>query len=370
MPVNIQVEANLSPGQLVQLKENGHSVDQTPHVGNHSLSNLVLFLLGLTAKLVDITIGHKDNLFYPHAIIQDGVCTPIACHEKMTTHNTVHGTEITVSDFHAKPLIESGFNIPTHSQWLADKSNMALRVIKAVSEDQLLRMWMRYVNANGSTSMRTPYSKANLLGEIHKVTAGHNEAGWVIPNPINILLDLVAGTLETNKDTVYMLSGQSMYRYISKDYARLGSMDKLISHLYGLVRDKAYPNLPKTLTVKMVPTPVIRNFVSPLKLKDQLETKLGYYTRLLKGNARDGRKLSEGIITGSRMKYFRHKREHVFQQVSKNLSHICRPSETGNFYTQHDLAKNQDSIYVPSKVMDMTFSEMILISNKMNQIIK
>ncbi len=370
MPVRIQIDANVSPGQLVRLKEEGHCVDQTPHVGNHSLSNLVLFFLGLPAKLVDITVGHKDNLFYPHTIIQNGVCAPIACDEKMTTHNTVFDSEVSISDFHAKPLIDSGLNIPTHSQWLEPRQEMAIKVIESISTDQLLKMWVRYVNADGSIKMQTPYSQNNLLGNIHKVTSGHNEAGWVIPNPINILLDLVAGAIETNKDTVYMLSGQSMYRYITKDYARLGSMGKLVSRLYDQVRAKAFPELPETLVVKMVPTPVIRNFVSPMKLKDSLDAKLRYYSKFLTGNARAGQKLSEGIINGPRMKYFRHKRENIFRQVSSTVSHICCPSETGIFYTQHDLALNEDTIYVPSKVMDMTFNEMSLVYNKMHQIIK
>ena len=164
----------------------------------------------------------------------------------------------------------------------------------------------RYVGKDGKVSEREP--SKGLLNKIHKVTALSTDEGWVVPNPLNILFDLVCGSIESDRSTVYMLSGQSMYRYVTQPYRHFGAMDTLISNLYDAVRDYGFSDLPEHLNVAMVPVPVVRNFVAPLRLKDQLDRKLRCYDWVMAGNARCGKKLSEGQLPCAVVRRLKQKR--------------------------------------------------------------
>ncbi len=367
MPVQIEIETNITLTELVMLKQNGYMVEATPHIGNMPVRSLALMSLGIRPNLVDITIGEKDNLFYPHCIIKDGNRTEIAPGHLMTTHNKIDGTNTSLTDFHTEPLKKMGLPFLSHSDWVESNQKLVFNVCQVVVENFSYLLWGKYVESDGSIKTRHVETQ-QVLNKIHKVTSPKDQAGWVIPNPVNILLDLVNGAQETQKDVIYMLSGQSMYKYIHKGYRMFGPMDELISAMYDKVRDCKFTNLPKLLTVKMVPTPVIRDFVAPTKFKDRLDRKLRHYKKLETGISRCGKKMSEKTLSLEKMTALRSKRKKLFGNISEPLSLICANSETGKFYSQHDLYKDQDTIYIPDQVMNMRILEMMVKAQKMSNL--
>ncbi len=358
MPVQIQIEDNITLAQLIKHQQDGYMVEQTPHVGNIAMRTLALISLGIKCNLVDTTIGEKDNLFYPHCLIMNGTNTPIAPASIMTTHNKLTDDEMTVTEFHTQPLKQKGLEFYLHSDWLSERKDLANKIIETVMDDFSMSIWKRYVDEKGTVSNRQAFSKNEVLGKIHKINTAPNEGGWVIPNPINILIDLVIGSIESEKELVYMLSGQSMYKYIHKNYDLNGPMDEFISSMYDVLKNNNFAYLPKLLQVKMVPTPIIRHFIAPMKLKNLLDNKLRYYQKMRNGNSRCGIKMSKHLISKQHMLNLRNKREKIFCKLSKGLAHVYAESETGTFYSQHDLVKDQDTVYIPDQVMNMPLSEM------------
>jgi hypothetical protein len=367
MPVQINIRTDITLAEIAQKKQRGFMVEETPHIGNLSPSTLALLTLGLEAKLVDINIGRKDNLFYPHCVIVKGEKTQIAQPDVMTTHNVVTGQNLPVTDFHLRPLRDNGLKAFAHSDWIFRKKEDIFRIIQAITTPRTLNLWKRYVNQYGQVS-----GPANpgiqILDKIHKVTSPRNHEGWVIPNPLNILFDLVFGALESNTPDLYMLSGQSMYKYINQPYRTFGPMNQLISDLYDAATTNGFSSLPKRLTVNMVPIPVIRHFVAPSRLKCQLEQKLAYYGSLTAKNKRCAGKLSTGQLSYALMRRFQMKRKSVFTSLSYPLLPIIADSESGSFYSQHDLAADNDTIYIPDRVMDMPIGKMLDIVAKMNRL--
>ncbi len=364
MPVRINVETNVTLANLVEQRRRGFMVEETPHIGNLASSSLALLSLGLQAKLVDVTIGEKDNLFYPHCQIINGQSVVIAPSDLMSTHNKVSSGDESVIDFHYQPLAQMGFDATPHSLWVRDRKAVVQKILAAVVVGDYLSLWQRYVTANGIVR-NDRYDRSQLLSRVHKVTVPNNGEGWVIPNVINILFDLVIGPLETGRDSVYMLSGQSMYKYITAPFYGFGTMDRLLSNLYDLVRSTTLPELPETLNVVMVPVPVVRNFVSPMTQKGSLDRKLRYFEKQTASRRRCGIKLSQRKISPDELKRFVIKRKSIFGEISSCLSLVCANSETGRFYSQHDLAVNNDTMYIPDYVMDMTIARMVDRSNKM-----
>ncbi len=366
MPIQISIDTELTLANLVSKKQQGYMVEETPHVGNLSLSTLALLSLGLRAKLVDVTVGSKDTLFYPHYQIANGEQTIIANPNLMTTHNTVIGCGESLSEFHLRPIAVRPWDIFTHSSWVASRKEIILKTIEIALQKipTVNGVWGRHVSKEGIVSERQPSGR--ILDHIHKVTTLPTDEGWVVPNPFNILFDLVCGSLESEKATIYMLSGQSMYKYIHQPYRHFGAMSKLISELYDTTRNYAFSQLPKDLNVVMVPVPVIRNFVGPLQLKEQLDCKLGFYEKLKIANARCGRKLSEGQLSHPTVRRLKQKRRILFDSAAKPMSLACADSETGVFYSQHDL--DQDVIYIPNQVMDMPIRSMLDTVAKMRHL--
>ncbi len=372
MPVQIQVETNITLAELVAKKRAGFMVEETPHIGNLSVATLALLTLGMDAKLVDANVGAKDNLFYPHQQIINGQATTIASPYVMSTHNKVKGDITPVSEFHLDPVQRLGLKAFAHSKWIGDRRNYILTLLALLNtENWPLLLWTRYVDTNGRVSkVDPPTTRFELMCRIHKLTSSPDESGWILPNPINILLDLVFGALETDKPTVYMLSGQSMYRYISQQYTNFGRMDELISDMYDTVRSKGFYTLPELLKVSMVPIPVIRHFVAPAGLKNELDKKLDYYERLIANTARGGNKLSKRQISHDLMSHLKLKRKHVFSSLSSPLAHLCADSETGQFYSQHDLAYNNDQMYIPDRAMNLPIHKMAGVVARMVRLAK
>jgi hypothetical protein len=286
----------------------------------------------------------------------------------MTTHSTVLGCGTSLSEFYLEPFANRDLRIFTHSSWMAARQETIAKIIEATLQRLPFAygLFGRYVGEDGKVSEREP--NKGLLNKIHKVTALPTGAGWVVPNPLNILFDLVCGSIESGRSTVYMLSGQSMYRYVTQPYRHFGAMDALISTLYDAVRDYGFSDLPEHLNVAMVPVPVVRNFVAPLRLKDQLDRKLKCCDRVMVDNARCGKKLSNGQLPHALMRRLKQKRGRLFDAIAQPLLHVCADSETGTFYSQHDMDRDQDTIYIPDRVMALPIRAMLNSATRMGRL--
>jgi hypothetical protein len=111
----------------------------------------------------------------------------------------------------------------------------------------------------------------------------------------------------------------------------------------------------------MVPIPVLRHFAVPNKHKDLLDAKLKYVEKVKTASTRCGIKCADRTLGVETKKYLAGKRGGYLRKLSARTSHFSAQSETGIFYTQHDLAEDEDSIYIPGSVMEITISKMVVI---------
>ncbi len=352
MPVVISNDFEVTLKDLEKRKLDGFMVEATPHIGNLGVSTLAAASLGLTIKLVDSTKGEKDNLFFPHCVISNGQKEQIACEKVLTTHNVISDSNQSVSEFHTTEIGKRFGTIFPQSDWMETNTDTILPVLEVANKFTDGLIWERYVSEQGMVGLNHHHHSSKLPEKIHRVTVSRDSEGWITANPVNLLCDMIGGIRHSDRTKVFMISGPSMYKYIYQKFRHFGHMDQFISQLYDAVRRTGLFDLPELLEVSMVPLSCLSYFTAPSTLKDELNRKLGYLERLIKGNKRAGEKERQKKLSGKSISRMALRRAKVFQELNKPLEKVCADPTTGIFYTQHDLLEEKETMYIPDEIME------------------
>lgn len=252
--LQIRPNDSLSINDLVDLHEQGLSVQRSAHVGNLQPYNMSLIAVGIPAILVDHTITGVDTTYRPESILLAGTETSIAPHGQVSSRIKVIDTYVDQAHTDAVLSAIPHGNIELTTAYIR-RHEAIYRDVTRIAVESMPELFKRKVEngdpVTSEISTLRAQSEISRCGILQLNDDPRSGSGVLMPNVVDIVGNFIAEALESGRDTVYHLSGPDMVRYIfkSKDAQQ-------IAQLYALVKG-ASPigkHLPAKLKVELVPT--------------------------------------------------------------------------------------------------------------------
>jgi hypothetical protein len=264
--------------------------------------------------MVTCTQGALDQNYHPHLKIQGGrqtqLCSPTAWTPLASTGD---GTPLVDVHTNALEQVFGTSRINTDAAVLQREWTLAARVLRAANQAES-GLWYRYASDGNLRKVGSKtLTSQQLETDVFQLTS--DTSGWVIPNRVHMLFDLVWQSLSSGRDVIYHLSGQDMVRYVA---SHRDSLDRM----YDAVR-RYLPELPFTLRVRIVPIAAARFAVHRSKQR-LLNRVMGQL---------EGGYVYNGGPTG-----------HWFATAGDLLPELVTPISSGRYLSQHDLSHPDDLI--------------------------
>lgn len=283
MSLSISIHEDISIDDLIGIHKKGGVVLKTPHVGNIYPNNLAIASLGIPTLFYDRNLGRKDINFHPHQLIVDSQSEVIANPDVLVTHAVVNrvpdnmpsappiGTRLV--DFHMSAVKKSlpGAKCFTYTEYIQENAGVTLEVLK-IATNQNVSLWARKVDSDGAVSRAVASSWEEIKKDgIYGLT--NQQSGWLIPNPMSILLHNTIDVAKNGSDELYLLSGPDMYKYIS-------GYQETLSSMFEEIRSRSSLKLPDNIVCHVVPVIDMR-FIVEKPHMEALNELVGSYENLL-----------------------------------------------------------------------------------------
>lgn len=266
MSFHILIHDDISIAQLIEIDKNGGRVLKTPHIGNIYPNNLALISLGIPTLLYDRTIGAKDKSFHPHKIVYNGIAEQVANPDILSTHSKLEFQPknfIPKKDFFGKKIVDLHLDILrqalprgnffTYTQYLEDNKNLVSKIIKVIAKN-FPQIWYRFVNEDGTIEKVENLTSEQILAKgIFGID--DDSRGFIIPNPVNILLHGTVDIMKFQTRDIYLLSGPDMYVYM-KDY------ETVLDNMYSYIKNTLDLDLPNNINCHIIPAMKMRFIVT------------------------------------------------------------------------------------------------------------
>ena len=319
MPVAIKRCDTPSLHDLTVLREKGYSVLKSPHVGNQHPSNLVCAALKIPMEMVSFTRGDKDKNFHPHCLIKAGCATSLYDASVWTPFARLPSGQ-SAAQFHQEAVrsVFKATDICTDMERMRQESELTTVVLRETNH-AIPMLWYRQVAPCGRVdSVKNVTYLPDIELETQVFQFSNDTAGWIVPNRVHILFDLVWQCLSSGRAEIFHLSGPQMAGYI-------GGITKSLSVGYDAIR-AAIPELPKELICNIVPVAGCRYVTHASKsagLEDIVRVILWY----------------ESLPHEQRAKAMA-----TLADVAGEYSDLFVSIEEGRFLSQYDLANSSDLV--------------------------
>lgn len=351
MPVDLQITTDLSLLELQRLHRDGKSVSKTPHVGNWRLDTLACATLGIRHKVVDGNKGVLDHNFHPDSVIVHGRKTIVGHPDRLMSHAVVlKEPEVfqdrfrpgaSLREIHMRALCDA---VPQTvatpwSQHLSNIADDAIAVMEAITEVDA-RVWNRRVYEDGTTVSDT--CRGWVIVEAHGILGVTNpKKGWISPNIVNIMLDMIVEAKRFGSSVIYHLSGPDMYKY-------LGKLMPDINKLYDHCREKLDWNLPEVLTFKLVPASDMR-FAVPESHRRALDNLIDVWLSVSEFEDSVGVRIKSSDNPKAEIARVIEDRATIERKLEQAVKDCPLPffeMKRGDYTTQYDLLASGESLYV------------------------
>jgi len=266
MSFHILIHDDISIAQLIEIDKNGGRVLKTPHIGNIYPNNLALISLGIPTLLYDRTIGAKDKSFHPHKIVYNGIAEQVANPDILSTHSKLEFQPknfIPKKDFFGNKIVDLHLDILrqalprgnffTYTQYLEDNKNLVSKIIKVIAKN-FPQIWYRFVNEDGTIEKVENLTSEQILAKgIFGID--DDSRGFIIPNPVNILLHGTVDVMKFQTRDIYLLSGPDMCVYM-KDY------ETVLDNMYSYIKNTLDLDLPNNINCHIIPAMKMRFIVT------------------------------------------------------------------------------------------------------------
>lgn len=264
MSININIEANISLQEMREQMDQGVSVMRSAHVGNARGYNLAVASIGIPMLLVDHTIVAQapdqpgDKNYLPGSIVTRESIQPLSIESigglalRTETICPDTGAACFIDELHTKSL-KTAFpdtEVLTNTEYLRKNEQIANEVVAAAIATRP-ELFARFVTSSGTVRKDGAFAESiTSVGILQLNDDPRREAGVLLPNEVDIVINFVIEALKSERDTIIHLSGPDMQQYI-KD----SNMRRTLSQLYQAVRSTASfgSRLPAELSVKLVP---------------------------------------------------------------------------------------------------------------------
>ncbi|MFA6974074.1 MAG: hypothetical protein WC238_05050 [Parcubacteria group bacterium] len=376
-----------SINDLVELKRQGRFVARTGHLGNHYLSNLLLFSCGIPCAIFDRNLLLKDQNFWPSKIIhggkksvlarEDNVLVPFGHFaEGLNGPAEFAANKKNPAQVHYESM-QSVFgkdSVYTESQFLHQEAAMVSELVEVMCRIDP-ELFARAVAFDGKT--RICFSQKNVAqgvlaaSEAMSLLVEGRDAdflGGIIPRvEAAIMLNSILGQRKSLGDAVYELSGPDMVKYALRE-----SFREKVKHIYSrMCAELNY--LPETLVLKVVPSFSFRlgSLESEKEEMDHIFRSLKEFFALssekkvalkeanqpsLTKLSQVERNLQNRQISGVFNERLRSiAQQFFFSEIGKRIDFTL---EGGNFFSQYDLIESGEKMYVPEEIKAMSMEEM------------
>lgn len=286
--VNEQTEISLN--QLVEQQQAGFSVTRSPHVGNNRLYNLVLANAGIDMLQVDHNIVGKDTSYYPGMVIADQTATTLTddggLAMRTSVTSPVNGESVYLDELHIASTVEAfpDANIFTATSFLRDNETVSAEITN-ICADLFPEMFTRQVRQDDNTAIQLPAGTPVSASDILQLQDDfRTDAGVLIPNEADIMINFVVDCLNSGRSKQYHLSGPAMFVYMREDaikqrMARLASAISQSPVFAGKLPEQLEVELVDTTGLTLASTKDgaihLLAFIDALEEKERVSAKVG-----------------------------------------------------------------------------------------------
>ncbi len=395
--LSIKPCADITLRQLIELKNQGHSVYRTSHAGNWNLYKLILSELGLPDCIWDVTCMHKDVNNQPKVqlvggrqislVSPDSYSVPTLGEKHLTAYQKPREyPNDTLSSFHVHPLrrlfpgvittqsevlleykheLEIIFDIVEryHPQWLGRYTLPCGCMVEIKS-----RFSVRYAECIHSRVEIKPRilgeSAINTLEELRRLVL--DPSGYIPRGGVVYSFELVVTCYylwcywKFGDKTIYQLSGPDMIGYATKpDFIRR------VTAVLRLVGDHAPQLVPRHVDVKIVPATYMRfGYVEGDSGVSKKVMDAHYEVFTLQERKRQNRGSVQVINEADAVL-----REviPIIDQYGSSWDLFHNPAKDA-FYSQHDMAQTGGRVKIMDGFLDVSFQAMGEILRTLPQI--
>lgn len=379
--LNFEIRDDYSLADVLEAREfRGVEHIRTPHIGNQRLSDMVNLNQGIKVRLVDTNIQTKDNLFHPARVIAEGSGEVVARGDVLSSHNKIVKSSGRFSFVkEGRPLasvcqesVLRAFpkaDCMPYGEWLEGNGEEVLQILELVTK-KMPHLWERKVNALGETSRDEVLNFSKLVRDgVCGVNVSRDAAGWIIPNPVAILIDAIVDLQCSGKGEVIQIAGLSMHKYIGQDYRGLGKMSDLISELYSCVSSGSTKlRIPKDAKVDMVSLSSI-GLAGPSSDKDLIISLVEAYEGCKKANAAVASLAKTGSLFNDAVALKKDSGERL-RRAAGRVSWLFTKPETAKHFTQYDLLLQGESLYVHPWAINKPVRELVEFWSTIKKIAK
>ncbi|MCW1907885.1 MAG: hypothetical protein KIH63_000915 [Candidatus Saccharibacteria bacterium] len=258
----ININPDVSIADLSARMAEGYSVVRSAHVGNLRPYNLTLAAAGIPILAVDHTITGVDTSYFPELVLNRSqseqvsglgvIVSRAAAQQTTVTHDATRPVQF-VDELHIAAVEAAipGAKMFSNTEYLRTHETISAEIIQLALERQP-ELFRRVVNSDGIAQNRA--SEARALAQSGRVLQllddpRSPEAAALVPNAVDIAINFVIEALDTERETIFHLSGPDMVRYI-------GTLTDTLDALYASIRSETSfgSRLPPQLDVQLVPS--------------------------------------------------------------------------------------------------------------------
>lgn len=384
--------SEFSVNDLIHFKETGRFVTRAGHLGNHYLSNLLLFACGVPCHIFDRNLMERDRNFYPGHIIIGGDKVAIAEKKdvlvpfgKFSERNSTSVKKFILgknnpAQVHFDSMKKLFADVWTESEFFHANAQYVEQLVNVMVE-VAPHLFRRRVDSQGETFV-SDFSSSMTGKEVLSLnraaclalTQSRVEfSEGIIPKiEAAIILTTLLGVKKHGCNIAYELSGPDMVRYALKE-----SFKEEVGNIYRQMRKKI-SDLPETIELVVVPSFYFR-FGSLESEKNEMDCLWDSLKEFYVVNASKKKKLKDFSSNGASMMEINSERqksiiefdsaldgsaEKIFSgNVSKRMEFSCNDFSRkvvlkDNFFSQYDLLASGEKLYIPEEVRGKSMREL------------
>lgn len=391
--LTVEVRDDLSVNDLIGLRKKGFFVFRSGHLGNHYLSNLLLFACGVPCHLFDRNLVVRDRNYWPEFILAEGshipLADPIPQKASLVYFASANKSvlipglarffaESNIAGTHFKSMEESFKYVWSESHFLDRHLQLVFCIVSELANISP-ELFQRVFGADGVIGKEDCISKNAIAKEIVETNSYfrryldegqnslHFSKGRLMSIEANVLVHSICACLITGKSEVYEISGPDMVRYATnKGFCRK------LSDCYNFLR-KRIDFLPPKVTLNIVPSFYFR-FGSLFSERAEMDCLWQSLKEFFAVNKEKRRVLNETKRTFQNKVLLRaqiKKLAEISEFYNKDLRIIAAKIHSGgvgrridfdlaagNFFSQYDLLLSGEQLYIPKEAISTPMNKL------------
>jgi len=378
------------------LRKKGFFVFRSGHLGNHYLSNLLLFACGVPCHLFDRNLVVRDRNYWSEFILAEGSHIPLSVpipqksslvYSVPVAKNNLNNrlasfiSSSNLAKVHFRSMKESFKDVWSESHFLDQHSQLVYHVVSELASISP-ELFQRVFGADGIIRKEDITLKNVIAKEIVKTNSCFRRyldedqnvlninKGRLMNIEANIIVHSICACLITGKSEVYEISGPDMVRYATNKGFR-----RKLNDCYNFLR-KRIDSLPPRIVLNIVPSFYFR-FGSLFSERAEMDCLWQGLRKFFAVNKEKRRIINEakkvqsiqykGISRGMQIeladlsKPYNRKLRELAEKIHSGCvaQRIDFDLAAGNFFSQYDLLLSKERLYVPEEAAASPMSKLL-----------